>query len=121
MERKPTTDSFAIARALLETEGYRVSEAENGVLALEALDAAGEFSLVILDLDMPVLDGEAVLSRIRGSVATAALPVVVLTGSSDQDLEAELIDQGADDYIRKPIDPPRFLARVRAALRRARG
>lgn len=48
-----------------------------------------------------------------------ALPIVVITGSGDTDLEASLIDAGADDYLRKPIDPTRMLARVRAALRRA--
>jgi len=43
----------------------------------------------------------------------------VLTGSDEYATEARLMDAGADDYIRKPIDPPRFLARVKAALRRA--
>jgi DNA-binding response OmpR family regulator len=47
--------------------------------------------------------------------------VIVLTGSSDHDSEVALIEAGADDYIRKPIDPPRFIARVKAALRRAGG
>ena len=49
---------------------------------------------------------------------SAALPIVVLSGSAEDNRESELIDIGADDYIRKPVDPPRLLARVRAALRR---
>jgi DNA-binding response OmpR family regulator len=47
--------------------------------------------------------------------------VIVLTGSDGEQAEVELMDMGADDYIRKPIDPPRFVTRVRATLRRALG
>jgi DNA-binding response OmpR family regulator len=47
------------------------------------------------------------------------LPVVVLTATSDHDAEVQLFEQGADDYIRKPIEPRPFLMRVKAALRRA--
>jgi DNA-binding response OmpR family regulator len=77
--------------------------------------------VVVLDLDMPRLGGREVLRRLRAEVATAGLPVVVLTGSESEGLEVELMEEGADDYVRKPIDPPRFVARVRAALRRAGG
>ena len=45
--------------------------------------------------------------------------MVVLTGSAESETEEKLIDAGADDYIRKPLDPPKLLARVKAALRRA--
>jgi DNA-binding response OmpR family regulator len=47
------------------------------------------------------------------------LPVIVLIGSDQQDAKVRLMGSGADDYIRKTIDPPRFLARVKGALRRA--
>lgn len=67
------------------------------------------------------MHGRDVLRRLRGAVATAGLPVVVLTGSSEADEEPILIEEGADDYIRKPIDPARFVARIKAALRRAAG
>ena len=76
---------------------------------------------MVLDLDMPVLGGREVLRSVRSSASTAGLPVVVLTGTPDAGAEIELMEQGADDYIRKPIDPPRFVTRIRAALRRARG
>jgi len=74
---------------------------------------------MVLDLDMPGMGGREVLTRVRKTVATAGLPVLVLTGSSSEDLEAQLMDDGADDYIRKPFEPGRFVARVKAALRRA--
>jgi DNA-binding response OmpR family regulator len=73
----------------------------------------------VLDLDMPRLGGREVLARLRAEVATAALPVIVLTGSDDQDLEVALMEAGADDYIRKPLEPARFVARVKGTLRRA--
>ena len=55
----------------------------------------------------------------QNALGTSQLPVIVLTGADQQDHEARLMDLGADDYIRKPIDPTRFMARVRATLRRA--
>lgn len=109
----------AMARSLLEKQGYRIAEAGDGAEALEVLKRDGAFELMVLDLDMPNLGGRDVLRQVRRSVATAGLPVVVLTGTENSELEVRLIEEGADDYIRKPIDPPRFVARIKAALRRA--
>ncbi|MBI4538018.1 MAG: Flp pilus assembly complex ATPase component TadA [Gemmatimonadetes bacterium] len=108
-----------LARTLLERDGLRVSEAADGAAALDLMSAGEDYSLVVLDLNMPGLDGRQVLARLRGSLTTAGLPVVVLTGLGDAETEVELMEQGADDYLRKPIEPARFLARVKAALRRA--
>ena len=68
---------------------------------------------------MPGLDGRQVLQQIRGSVDTAALPVVIRTGTGSDKIEAELLEAGADDYVEKSVDANRFMARVRAVLRRA--
>ena len=76
---------------------------------------------MILDLDMPKLTGREVLKHVRHSARTTGLPVVVLTGSEDDETEAQLLEAGADDYIRKPIEPTRFLARIKAVMRRAGG
>ena len=111
----------ALARTLLEKNGMRVSEASNGRVALEMLDAAGGVDLMILDLDLPELPGLAVLRQVRATVATAGLPVVVLTGSEEHGDEVQVMDAGADDYVRKPLDPSRFIARVNAVVRRAAG
>lgn len=113
--------SRAIARGLLEKEGYRVSEAADGSEGLVMLARGEAFNLMVLDLDMPTLGGRETLRAVRGAVSTAGLPVVVLTGTEDPGAEIELMEQGADDYIRKPIDPPRFVTRVKATLRRAGG
>ncbi len=108
-----------LARVLLEKNGFEVSEAEDGEAALEHLSSEGSCDLMILDLNMPRLDGRGVLQRVRADVATAGLPVVVLTGSVRDEAEVTLMEEGADDYICKPIDPPLFVARVKATLRRA--
>ena len=108
-----------MARGLLEQQGYAVAEAEDGAEALRRIGGGDDIALLVLDLDLPVLDGRAVLKAVRGAPATAALPVLVLTGEQDEGVEVSLLEAGADDYVRKPIEPARFVARARAALRRA--
>jgi type IV pilus assembly protein PilB len=108
-----------LATTILEAGGYRVIQANDGASAIAIIESGEDVSLVITDLRMPGMDGEAVVKALRTKVATALLPLIVLTGSDEHDTEVRLMDAGADDYIRKPIDPPRFLARVKAALRRA--
>ncbi len=108
-----------LVRTILEKHGFEAAEATDGDEALDMI-AGDSFSLVVLDLEMPHVDGRDVLARLRSSTATSGLPVVVLTGSADPEDEYRLMESGADDYLKKPIDPPRFMARVKAALRRAR-
>ncbi|HTE45603.1 MAG TPA: ATPase, T2SS/T4P/T4SS family [Gemmatimonadaceae bacterium] len=108
-----------LASTLLRGAGYRVETADDGAEALGRLLRGDEFHLVVTDLHMPVLDGAALLKAIRGRAATASLPVIVFTGSDASTEEVAAMDAGADDYIRKPIEPVRFVSRVRAALRRA--
>ncbi len=108
-----------LMRTVLERDGYDVEEAEDGYRALDRLGENPDFHLVVLDLAMPGLDGRDVLDRIRGSVDTSALPVLIRTGKGSDELEAELLEAGADDYVDKSVDETRFMARVRAVLRRA--
>lgn len=113
-----------VAGTLLTKAGFDVTEAEDGVAALELINSDhpdDHVDLMVSDLDMPRLNGYDLLRLARGGARTAALPIVVLTAEEDPETEAKLIEQGADDYIRKPIDPVRFVARVKAVLRRAGG
>ncbi len=113
-----------VAGTLLSKAGFEVTEAEDGVAALERINSDhpdDHIDLMVSDLDMPRLNGYDLLRLARSGARTAALPIVVLTGEEDPETEAKLIEQGADDYIRKPIDPVRFVARVKAVLRRAGG
>ncbi len=106
-------------RALLEREEYEIWEAESGHKAKEILKTDPNWSLIILDLKMPGVDGREVLQLIRGSADTVAIPVMIRTGTGTEHTEAELLEAGADDYIPKSVDPARFMARVRAVLRRS--
>ncbi len=107
-----------VATAILEKEGFAVMPAVDGAAAL-SLANQHPAELIILDLGLPIMDGREVLKRLRATPATHRVPVIILTGSEDESLESDLMDEGADDYLRKPIDPVRFTARVRAVLRRA--
>ena len=105
--------------SILETEGHVVSMAKDGFEALDMLKLDPNYNLVILDLSMPGLDGRKVLERIRGNKDTAAIPVLVSTAFGNESVERELLEAGADDYLEKSVDAERFIARVRAVLRRA--
>jgi type II secretory ATPase GspE/PulE/Tfp pilus assembly ATPase PilB-like protein/ActR/RegA family two-component response regulator len=112
-------DARVLMRALLEKEGFETKEAENGQEALDLLKVDPDYSLVILDLVMPTMDGKQALTAIRESVDTAALPVLIRTGSRPVDEEAELLEAGADDFLTKSAGGDRFVARVKAIIRRS--
>jgi type II secretory ATPase GspE/PulE/Tfp pilus assembly ATPase PilB-like protein/CheY-like chemotaxis protein len=108
-----------LMRSLLERDGYEVEEVEDGHKAIDILKDDQDYQLIVLDLAMPGMDGRQVLDQIRGSVDTAALPVLIRTGTGSDMLEAELLEAGADDYVEKSVDANRFMARVHAVLRRS--
>ena len=109
----------ALVSSLLAKRGYRVVEAEDGLAALERLASNPDVDLVVADLNMPRMDGLELVWALRDHDRTAALPVIVVTGEPDEILETQLLEEGADDYIRKPLDPRLFLARVESTVRRA--
>ncbi len=108
----------SIVKALLENEGMKVDEAVDGLDAIRLLKADPLYDVMVLDLDMPNLDGRDVLKIARASPGTAHLPILVLTGTPDVDAESQLLELGADEYIRKPIAAQKFMPRFRALLRR---
>lgn len=111
-------DARLLLRTVLQQKEFRITEAGDGPRALELLEGPEIFDLVTLDLDMPEMPGLEVLKTIRGRVKTAALPVVVATAAHDPEVEIALFEAGADDFVVKPVDPPRFLLRIQAVLRR---
>ncbi len=111
-------DMRLLLHSVLSEHGFRVDEAAEGPEALEMLAGPDRYDLVTLDLQMKEMHGLEVLKRIRSRVATADLPVVVATGSDDPGVEMQLFEAGADDFVVKPVDPPRFVLRIRAVLRR---
>ena len=108
-------------RTVLENRGYSVTEAEDGGEALVALARNGDFDLMLLDLAMPTLSGHEVLRAARSSLVTSSLPIVVLTAMDQPGLEVQVLEEGADDYLQKPIDPMLLLTRIKAAMRRVAG
>jgi CheY-like chemotaxis protein len=112
-------DARLLLRTVLTKEGYEVVDAKNGTEGMEILRDDPAFALVILDLAMPGMSGHEVLKEIRSLVDTMAIPVLVRTGTSSKEDEADLLDAGADEFVTKDTDAARFLARVRAVLRRA--
>ena len=100
--------------ALLGQAGHRIVAAYDGDEALRRF-REDEPDLVLLDLAMPGLDGATVCQRIR---EMSDVPVVVVSGERDRAATVELLDLGADDYIRKPFRADELLARVRAVARR---
>ena len=102
---------------LFQSEGYTVEVAQNGTEGLAAF-RSGRPNFVILDLGMPQLGGQEVCRQIRKE--SEELPILILTGSSDELSRVLLLELGADDYVIKPFSPKELLARVRAVLRRTR-
>lgn len=112
-------DERLMMATLLEQQGYEVTGVGDGAEALDMVKEDPHFSLIILDLMMPKMDGREMLRLLRDSVDAAAIPVLVRTGKEGDEAEAELLEMGADGYLTKALPPDRFLARVKAILRRA--
>ncbi|MBI2795921.1 MAG: type II/IV secretion system protein [Gemmatimonadetes bacterium] len=106
-----------VVKDLLEREGFQVTEAGDGVAALDEIDRSAP-DIVVLDLNLPRLDGYAVLTHIRARPATASLPVLVLTAKGDEDSEVRVFEFGADDFLTKPFRPRALSARLHALLKR---
>jgi DNA-binding response OmpR family regulator len=108
-----------VMKDLLEREGYIVAEAQDGVQALDQVDRFNP-DVIILDLNLPGLDGYGVLSQLRSRPATRDIPVVVLTAKGDEDNEVRVFELGADDFITKPFRARALSARLEAVLGRHR-
>jgi type II secretory ATPase GspE/PulE/Tfp pilus assembly ATPase PilB-like protein/CheY-like chemotaxis protein len=108
-----------VMKELLEREGYEVAEARDGVQALDQVDRMGP-DIIVLDLNLPGLDGYGVLSHLRSRPATATIPVIVLTAKGDEDNEVRVFELGADDFLTKPFRARALSARLEAVLGRRR-
>ncbi len=99
----------------LERNGYAVTLAADGPSALELVEK-GSFDLVLLDVQMPRMDGTEVLRTLRQTRSMTDLPVIMVTARTATEDTVVALDLGANDYIAKPIDFPALLARVRTQM-----
>jgi two-component system, OmpR family, KDP operon response regulator KdpE len=104
-----------VLRTALVAQGYEVVVARNGEEALEKLRDE-KLDLVILDMNMPGMNGLETCRMIR---STSDLAIIMLTVRDSESDKVEALDAGADDYVTKPFGSPELLARIRAAFRRS--
>ena len=114
VEDEPGISSF-VAKGLTSA-GYNVTVVDKGAEAISGA-LGGDYSLIVLDIGLPDLDGFEVLEQIRGQGAT--LPIIVLTARSSVEDTVSGLEQGADDYMAKPFRFEELLARIRLRLRTA--
>jgi two-component system response regulator PhoP len=107
-----------LAKAISKNVGFVVDVAMEGNEGLH-LAMSGSFDLVILDLMLPGMSGQKLLSELRR--AGNRIPVLVLTAKEDKQTIVGVLDNGADDYLAKPFDLGELLARVKALIRRSKG
>jgi len=101
--------------AVLGKAGHRIVAAYDGEEALRRFSSE-PIDVVLLDLAMPGLDGAEVCRRIR---AASSVPIIIVSGERDRSAPSELLDLGADDYVRKGTPSNELLARIRAVMRRS--
>lgn len=105
-----------LLKTAIEKAGYQVIQAFSGTEAELVLQMKKKVSLILLDLMLPGLSGEELLTSIREK---GSLPVIVLTAKDSLDEKIGMLTKGADDYITKPFELPEVLARIQVQLRHA--
>ena len=106
-----------LVKLLLERENFEVLEASNGKQAVD-IATRERPDLMIVDLNMPEMDGYEAIGRLRRDITMATLPIMVLTSEEGPGVENRVLELGADDYVLKPFDPAVLLSRVHGVFRR---
>lgn len=104
---------------LLETTGHELHFAQDGVEAIEQINQT-EFDAVLLDIQMPKMDGFEVLANLRESGQLRQTPVIVVTGLQEEQDAVKCIEIGAEDFLSRPIRPALLMARLNASLEKKR-
>lgn len=106
-----------ILKTILTEEGCEVIEACDGNEALKMAKTRAP-DLIVLDYNIPYIDGREVCSRLKKDILLRHLPILMLTGRGEITDKVQGIDAGADDYVVKPFEPAELLARIRMIIRR---
>jgi two-component system, cell cycle response regulator DivK len=108
-------DNRQIIRDMLADTGYEIAEAENGEEALAAI-AKQRPDLILMDIQLPVMDGYAATRRIKTDPALKSIPVIAVTSYALSGEEKKAREAGCDDYVPKPYSPRQLLAKIRQYL-----
>jgi two-component system, cell cycle response regulator DivK len=108
-------DNRQILRDLLGNAGYQLVEAENGEEALAAV-AKQRFDLILMDIQLPVIDGYEATRRIRADPESKGIPIIAVTSYALAGDEAKALAAGCNGYVTKPYSPRALLAKVREFL-----
>jgi two-component system cell cycle response regulator DivK len=108
-------DNRQILRDLLGNAGYELSEAENGEEALTAV-ASQRPDLILMDIQLPIMDGYEATRRIKADPATKSIPIIVVTSYALSGDEGKAREAGCDAYVTKPYSPRQLLAKVKEFL-----
>lgn len=106
--------NLTLAQKILSPE-YRMAACNSGMAALKYLEK-NQPDLILLDINMPEMDGFEVLKQLRKKASTSAIPVIFLTADSQTDTEVKCLQMGAMDYVRKPFVPDILLSRVEKTI-----
>lgn len=108
-------DNRQILRDLLTNSGYEMTEAADGEEALRAV-AAKRPDLILMDIQLPVMDGYEATRRLKANPATKDIPIIVVTSYALSGDEDKALAAGGDDYVTKPYSPKALLAKIREYL-----
>ena len=109
-------ESRELVRYFLQNRGYRTLEASSGDEALD-LTRKNLPDLILLDVEMAGISGFEVVKRLKDDSKTRHIPVIMITGLADRESRLRALENGAEDYLIKPVDPAELTTRVRNHLR----
>ena len=108
-------DGRQIIRDMLAPTDYEITEAENGEEALAAVTKQRP-DLILMDVQMPIMDGYTATRRIKGDATLRSIPIIAVTSYALTDEEKKARAAGCDDYVSKPFSPRQLLAKIRQYL-----
>jgi two-component system, cell cycle response regulator DivK len=108
-------DNRQIVRDMLASTEYEISEAENGEQALASI-AKQRPDLILMDIQLPIMDGYAATARIKADPALRSIPIIAVTSYALSGEEEKARAAGCDDYVPKPFSPRQLLAKIRHYL-----
>jgi CheY-like chemotaxis protein len=107
-------DNMVLITRLLEKAGYKTLQAITGMEGVEMAHNGPDF--IILDIQLPDIDGREVLRRIRSSDITVSIPIIAMTSYAMSGDREKLLAAGCDGYIEKPIDPLRVISQIQQVI-----